>query len=121
MSDYKTQIEKRASRTFIHVTSILFNSSILVIWIICQFLISWLTSIDKIDWLTMYLILSFRIIFALSTLIPILVAFYEDITIIIIQAQEEIKSKKNSIHLDSEITNSEVEAILNITKSTPKS
>ncbi|WP_394749583.1 hypothetical protein [Spongiimicrobium salis] len=72
------------------------NLSFLAIWMLAQYGIFYLSSNystnDKMNENTVIVI---RVLFAIGTVIPIIINMYRDISIMIIQANKEIQNEKD--------------------------
>ncbi len=93
MAEIPDKIKERTSLTFVYVASILLNAILLVLWVAVQFGVVKVISFVKTDSLTDIVILTFRVIFAISTLAPIAIRLFTDIRIMLIQSNKEIKQE----------------------------
>ncbi len=90
-------VKRKLSTTIVYVLSVLFNSIFLCIWVIIQYGISTILSKFKTEDMSEIVLLIFQFIFAISTIIPIIIRLYTDIRIMVIQSNNEIEKeiKKN--------------------------
>ncbi len=92
----RTFYEKKIKTFSQNVVTMLANLSFLAIWMLAQYGIFYLSSNystnDKMNENTVIVI---RVLFAIGTVIPIIINMYRDISIMIIQANKEIQNEKD--------------------------
>ncbi len=95
-NNIKDQAKSKLYSFLIGIWSVLLNAFFLCIWLGVQYLVAYIVSLLTTDEMNKILILIFRGIFAISTLIPILINLYKDLYILTIQANNEVKNKQTS-------------------------
>jgi len=82
------------------VSTILVDTIFLILWLLCQFVISFL--IDKLTLsgrINLLLLTVFQVIFAVSTLSPVLIYIYIDIRLMLIKAKKLINQEKQPVQI----------------------
>ncbi|MEW6241302.1 MAG: hypothetical protein AB1564_10890 [Chloroflexota bacterium] len=70
----------------------LIDSAFLVLWVVIQSGANKLIGLFSLEGVDRWMLLAFQIIFALSTLAPIIIYVYADIAIMVIQARQRIRN-----------------------------
>jgi len=99
------QLEQKARSRWILFASVLIDSIFLVLWVGVHYLLGLFMEWVKLSGIDKWVLELFRIIFSLSTLLPIILFFYEDISIMYIRAKNRIKEEKKqyeTAHNDSD-------------------
>ena len=89
-------LKEKFNLTVVYLVSVLLNGVFLCIWVAVQYGIAFILQLLSTDRMTKWIILTFRIIFALSTLLPIIIRLYTDIRIMVIRSAKEIEKERES-------------------------
>ena len=88
------ELEQKARSHWILFASVLIDSIFLVLWVAVHYLVGLFIEWVKLSGIDKWVLAAFRIIFSLSTLLPIVLFFYEDISIMYIRVINKIKEEK---------------------------
>ena len=94
--DVDATVEGQFKFFSVQILSLLITTFFLATWLGVQYVVNWiLAKVDPsgIDWLVSGV---FQVIFAITTLVPILVYYYVDISLIIIRARKRVSKELES-------------------------
>ncbi len=92
-SSIKQKVKTKLGNLLLALASILLNVVFLCFWLAAQYLLAYVISLLSTDEMNKLMIVVFKSIFAISTIIPILINLYKDIRIMIIQSNKEIEAE----------------------------
>jgi hypothetical protein len=75
------------------IICVVINSVFLSLWVVVQYLVKLLIQKLELSVINRPTLIVFQVIFALSTLAPVILFFYKDLRIIIIRVQRQIRKE----------------------------
>jgi len=88
------EIEEKARSRWILFLSVLIDSLFLVLWVVVHYFVGLFIERIELSGIDKWVLEAFRIIFSLSTLIPVILFFYEDISIMYFRVKKRLDEEK---------------------------
>ena len=85
------ELNNKASNLLIQIACIVIDSIFLSLWVVAQYLVSRLIEKLGLSGIDQWTFMAFQVIFALSTLAPVIINIYRDIRVMIVKAQKQIE------------------------------
>ena len=86
-------VKSRARNLGVHIVHILIDAAFLVLWLALQYGVDYVIKKLELSGIGYWMLVIFQVVFAISTLVPVIIYIWLDISVMVIRAGKKIKQE----------------------------